>query len=147
MKYKPFKIVTLSDHNQRLADPFVIGGMVLDGLMRIFGGASSSGLPGDYDNRVRQVHQWALEFGIKECVDMNKIERFILMPSGWQGATTRYYTQLKSQKGRTGSCQSVFGQGGGGGATLFQSAQISPVVLIALVGAAVFLLKPKKGRR
>ena len=145
---RKFKIVTLSDHNKRLADPFVIGGVVLDAIMNIFGGGSSTGLPGDYDNRVRSVHRWALEFGVKECVNFNKVEQFLLMPAGWQAATTRYYQELKSQKARTGSCQSVFGtQGGGGGATLFQSAQMSPVVVIALLGAAFFILRPKKGRR
>jgi len=145
--YNNFEIVTLSDHNRNLGQIYEIGGEILRGILSIFGGGSDSGLPGDYDNRVRSAHQWAIDFGVKECVDFRKIERFIIEPGIWQGKLTRYYNALRKQKMETGSCQSVFG-GGGGGATLFPgTAQLSPWVVIALIGGGIFLLTNKKRKR
>jgi len=149
MRNRAFEIVTLSDHNKGygLRDPITIGLNVLDGIMRIFGGGSSSGLPGDYDNRVRQSHQWMVERGVTECVDFNKLERIITGSGIWQAQVEIYADELKGQKQRTGSCQSVFGGGGGGGATLFSGVGFSPVVALGLIGVAIFLLKDKKRRR
>jgi len=153
---KLFDIVTLSDSNNyngaRLGQIDTVVS-VIEGIINIFSGGGESGLPGDYDNRVRQAHRWAVNLGVVDCVDLNKVERLITQPGVWQARTQQYMYQLLGQKNKTGSCQSVIGTpgglfgGGGGGASIFPPGSNLPLLLLG--GGALFLIMnaKKKPRR
>ncbi|MCH8035311.1 MAG: hypothetical protein IH950_16350 [Bacteroidetes bacterium] len=148
---KNFEIVTLSDHNRNsyrsLGQIDTIGGIIRD-IFGIFGGGDTGGLPGDYNSRIEQMVRLARDRGVIECIDYNKIATIaktrIAEGTGvWQAQGDRYTAQLRKQKLETGSCQSVFGGGGGTGATLLPAtANLLPVILIG--GAFLFLIMNKK---
>lgn len=169
MKKKLFDIVTLSDCNNsngtytnpvlsryktpnlgthQLGTIWDEGVSIIEGIINIFSGGGDSGLPGDYDNRVRQCHRWAVERGVVECVDLNKVERMITEPGIWQEKCMAYFIQLQKQKQDTGSCQAVFGFPGGygGGATLFPPGSSTPLLLVG-GGLLLFMMVSKKKRR
>ena len=149
---KLFDIVTLSDcigcnYNNNLGSIIDDIKGIWDGIIDIFDGGGGGGLPGDYSNRVRQSHQWAVEKDVKECVDFDKLERLILIPSGWQSEVGRYLNELRDQKLRTGSCQSVFGAPGGvySGASIFPVG--SPLPMLLLAGGFLFLASQSKKKK
>ena len=160
MKNRMFDIVTLSDHQKccyptgskssnQLNGIIDEGISVIRGIIDIFSGGSGSGLPGDYANRVRLSHQWAIDKNVKECVDYSLLERYITEPGIWQNKVSEYIQQLATQKINTGSCQSVFGMPGGvtSGATLFPPGSSSNLLLIAGGIALLFFLQNKKKKK
>jgi hypothetical protein len=111
-------------------------------------------MPGDYDNRVRTVHQWATQkYNVADCVDWNYVAQVISIPSDpngpWQGQIEYYMNNLLHQRNTTGSCMSsTSGIPGSTQSGIMQSLSGGSGLLIigAIVGLGLLLSKKGKGK-
>lgn len=151
-----FRIVTLRDNVNRLADPFTTIASVVAGLnsvLGLFGQISGQGewvngrfIPGDIQNRLQFVASRLIQYGLTECdVDKVHLENIIYGMGVWQGQVDNYVISIYEDK-KINPQKYVGCPGRNNNTAGFDLSGLSTALLVGMGVFLVFGMK-KKGRK